>query len=159
MVPGYYTVQTLRQAIQDALNNGSHLFADYKVEYDQRLARYVFSNPFTVSGESFLLYTQESLNTEAPMGYPTIVGDDYGAFRQAGLVNGPAILCNINTGPVSASDVPNLQANTQLFIKSSLGIPATSVGPLGNCSIARRVVLDAPVSGSVSIGIPRVGTA
>ena len=61
IVPGYYTVQTLRQAIQDALNNGSNLFADYKVEYDQRLARYVFSNPFTVSGESFLLYTQESL--------------------------------------------------------------------------------------------------
>ena len=80
-------------------------------------------------------------------GYPTIVGNDYGAFRQAGLVNGPAILCNINTGPVSASDVPNLQANTQLFIKTNLGIPATSVGPLGNMSIARRVVLDAPLFG------------
>ena len=144
---GYYIVQTLRQAIQYALNNGRHLFADYKVEYDQRLARYLFSNPFIASCESFLLYTQESLNNRGTPGYPTIVGDDYGAFRQVGLVNGPAILCNSNTGLVSASDVPNLQANTQLFIKTSLGIHATSVGPLGNMSIARRVVFDAPLFG------------
>ena len=82
-------------------------------------------------------------NIEAHQDTPPLSAMICGAFRQVGLVNGPAILCNINTGPVSASDVPNLQANTQLFIKTNLGIPATSVGPLGNMSIARRVVLDA----------------
>ena len=69
---GYYTVQTLRQAIQDALNNGRYLFPEYKVEYDQRLARYLFSNPFTISGESFLLYTQESLKIEAHQDTPPL---------------------------------------------------------------------------------------
>ena len=121
MLPSNYIVQTLRQAIQNALNNGSHLFADYKVEYDQRLARYMFSNPFTISGESFLLYTQESLKIEAHQDTPPLSAVIVGAFRQVGLVNGPAILCNINTGPVSASDVPNLQANTQLFITTNVG--------------------------------------
>ena len=69
---GYYTVQTLRQAIQDALSNDRHLFAEYKVEYDQRLARYLFSNPFTISGESFLPYTQESLKIEAHQDTPPL---------------------------------------------------------------------------------------
>ena len=72
------------------------------------------------------------------------MGDSYGAFRQVGLVEGEPVFCNINTGPVTATGAPHLQANTQLFIKTDLGIPATSVGPLGNMSIARRVVLDAP---------------
>ena len=112
--------------------------------YDERLARYTFSNPLTVSGESFTLYTAESLKKPVPAGYPEIVGDSYGAFRQLGLVEGEPVFCNINTGPVSATGAPNLAANTQLFIKSDLGIPATSVGPLGNMSIVRRVVLDAP---------------
>ena len=61
-----------------------------------------------------------------------------------GLVEGPQIVANIANGLAVASGAPNLQANTQLFIKTSLGIPATSVGPRGNMSIARRVILDAP---------------
>ena len=144
ILPGYYTVQTLKAAIQLALNTGKFLFGNYTVGYDERLARYTFNNPFTVNGESFTLYTAQSLKKPVPPTYPAIVGDDYGAFRQVGLIEGEPLFCNINTGPVNATGTPNLQANTQLFIKSNLGIPATSVGPLGNMSIARRVVLDAP---------------
>ena len=134
----------MKTAIQLALNNGSFLFGNYTVGYDERLARYTFSNPFTVSGESFTLYTAQSLIKPVPAGFPEIVGDSYGAFRQLGLVEGEPVFCNINTGAVSATGTPNLQANTQLFIKSNLGIPATSVGPHGNMTIARRVILDAP---------------
>ena len=51
---------------------------------------------------------------------------------------------------------PQLQYNTQLFLKSNLGIPATSVGPRGAQNIIRRIVLDAPALGLV---IDRHGTA
>ena len=57
-------------------------------------------------------------------------------------LKGDQFFANINTGTVTATGAPNLHANTQLFIKSDLSIPATSVVPLGNMSIARRVVLD-----------------
>ena len=67
---GYYTVQTLKVAIQLALNTGSFLFGNYTVGYDERLARYTFDNPFTVSGESFTLYTAQSLNKPVPAGFP-----------------------------------------------------------------------------------------
>ena len=66
------------------------------------------------------------------------------AFRQIGLVEGHSVFANVNTGTVTATGAPSLKANTQLFIKSDLRIPATSVGPLGNMYIARRVVLDNP---------------
>ena len=79
-----------------------------------------------------------------PEGYPEVVGDSYGAFRQMGLVDGLPVFANPSTGIVAATGGPNLQANTQLFIKSDLEIPARSVPPLGNMSIARRVVLDSP---------------
>ena len=115
--PGYYTVQTLKVAIQLALNTGSFLFANYTVGYDERLARYTFSNPFTVSGESFTLFTAESLKKPVPAEHPSIVGDSYGAFRQVGLVEGGPVFCNINTGPVTATGAPNLAANTQLLLK------------------------------------------
>ena len=62
-----------------------------------------------------------------------------------GWVDGSQVFANPkNAGVVAATGAPYLQANTQLFIKSGLGIPATSVGPLDNMSIARRVVLDSP---------------
>ena len=60
---GYYQIQTLKVAIQLALNTGSFLFGNYTVGYDERLARYTFSNPFTVSGESFTLYAAQTLKT------------------------------------------------------------------------------------------------
>ena len=109
-----------------------------------------------MSGESFTLYTAQSLKKPVPTEYPDIVGDSYGAFRQMGLVDGGPVFANINTGPVTATGAPNLQANTQLFIKSDFGFPATSVGPLGNMSIARRVILDAP---SMSLCVDRHTTS
>ena len=103
IAPGYYTVQTLTEAIQLALNTRKFLFGNYTVGYDERLACYTFNNPFTVNGESFTLYTAQSLEKPVPPTYPAIVGDDYGAFRQVGLIEGEPLFCNINTVPVSAT--------------------------------------------------------
>ena len=82
--------------------------------------------------------------TLVPAEYPDIVGDSYGAFRQMGLVEGEPVFVNANTGAATATVVPNLHTNTHMFIKSDLSILATRVGPLGNMSIARSVVLDNP---------------
>ena len=68
-----------------------------------------------------------------------------------GMVEGGPIFAHVNTGPVNATGTPNLQASTQLFIKGDIGVTATSVGPHGNMSIARRAVLDVPLFG-VSVG-------
>ena len=45
---------------------------------------------------------------------------------------------------VVANGASNLQYATQLFIKTDLGVSAQSVGPKGNQSCQRRVVIDQP---------------
>ena len=46
--------------------------------------------------------------------------------------------------PGTAPGAPSLQYATQLFIKTDLGVAAQSVGPRGNMSISRRVIVDVP---------------
>ena len=116
----------------------------------------ICSTPCTVSGESFTIYTENSLQKPVPAGYPNIIGDSFGAFRQLGLIEGPPVLGNVNTGKVDATGTPNLMANTQMFINTNLGFPATSVGSQGNLSLARRIIIDAPLHG---ISIDRHSTS
>ena len=77
-------------------------------------------------------------------------------FDKWGSLMDRLFFANTSTVPVNATGAPNLQANSQLFIKTDLGIPATSVGPLGNMSIARRVILDTP---SMSLCVDRHTTS
>ena len=142
--PGYYTVESLRAEIEEILNfgEGKQLSGAYRVNYSERQARYTFYNTSLPQGDAFILYTEQD--------YPQIgvpakpVKELNGAWRQLGLVEGPHIVANVTSPNAVASGAPNMQQNTQLFIKTSLGIPAMSVGPRGNMSIARRVILDAP---------------
>ena len=51
---------------------------------------------------------------------------------------------------VIASNAPNLQYATQLFIKiPELGVTGQSLGAKGNMSILRRVVVDVPTFGLI----------
>ena len=82
-----------------------------------------------------------------PDGFPDIL-EGNGAWRLLGLEEGPPIAGSINSPVAIAHAAPNLQANTQLFIKSSdLGQTAQSVGPGGNQSVVRRVIMGAPTFG------------
>ena len=146
MQAGYYTLETLQAEIQAVLNfDGDHpkqIPGMYTVAYDRLRARFQFLNTSSPDGYGFVLYTEEDYpQIGAP---PKPVSELAGAWRQMGLARGPHILANALSWTVSASGAPNLQAHTPLFIKTSLGIPATSVGPRGNMSIARRVIMDAP---------------
>ena len=51
--------------------------------------------------------------------------------------------------PGTSPGAPNLQYAQQLFIKTDLGTSAQSVGPKGNMSISRRVVVDVPTFGLI----------
>ena len=57
--PGYYTVETLRNEIEQTLNfgEGKQISGDYSVIFNDRLARYSFYNTSIPSGEGFSLYT------------------------------------------------------------------------------------------------------
>ena len=106
---------------------------------------------------SFVLYTRESLeNPNKGALFPDIQNGN-GAFRLLGLEDGLPVAGALPSPTATATAAPNLQANSQLFLKSSLGQPATSVGPKGNMSIARRIILDAPCSVCVWTGIRQAG--
>ena len=142
---GYYTIETLRLAIQAALNGQDKLLpGEYVVEYNELLARFQFSNEATRFNDSFAIYTKESL--EAPNKPPSFPEIQYGngAWRLMGLEDGLPIFGTVTSPVAVATGAPNLQANTQLFLKSNIGIAAQSVGPGGNQSIVRRIIMDAP---------------
>ena len=150
MIPeGYYTIETLRLAIQDALSGPDRFLPGaYVVTYNELTARFEFSNDATRFNDALAIYTKESLeDPNKPASLPDII-DGNGAWRLLGLEEGSSIFAT-NSSPVAiANAAPNLQANTQLFIKSSdLGQTAQSVGPGGNQSVVRRVIMGAATFG------------
>ena len=59
---GYYTVETLRVAVQTALNGPSKFLPGaYVVEYNELMARFQYSNDATRFNDSFEIFTKESL--------------------------------------------------------------------------------------------------
>ena len=153
IAPGYYSAHTFADAIKAALNQSYKLLhADYTVVYNPIKNRYEISNIMQVSGESFIIYTEQSFPDRVEHPNPWATGHwNTGAWRQMGFVTGNELSAaqSMGTHTITGPDAPQLQYNTQLFLKSNLGIPATSVGPKGNQSIIRRIVLDAPVLGLV----------
>ena len=88
-----------------------------------------------------MLYAIENFGT-----FVEIKENGNGAWRLLGCLTGPNISASGGDPvlPAVAQNAPNLQYATQLFLKTSLGIPGRSVGAKGNMSISRRVILEAP---------------
>ena len=109
------------------------------------------SSPLTVNGESFTIYTEAAYPDRVVHPNPWVNTPGTGAWRQMGMVTGHELQAGQDGGVymVTCPDAPQLQFNTQLFLKSDFGVPGTSVGPKGNQSIIRRIVLDAPPLGLV----------
>ena len=96
----------------------------------------------------FILYTKSSQLIPNQPVIPDIQNGN-GAWKLLGLETGNPVTV-ISSGDVgTAPHAPNLQLATQLFIKTDLGVTAQSVGPKGNMSIARRVIIDVPTFGLV----------
>ena len=103
----------------------------------------------SVFGYVFTLFTREALIADAASGNSTFIEleeDGNGWFRLAGLETGASVVLigDEEVIPGIAPNAPNLQYATQLFITTDLGISARTVGPRGNQSCQRRVVMDAP---------------
>ena len=155
IAPGYYNVESLKLAIQNALSEGSNFptgstVTTYTVTYDERLARFTFKAFAQRFGFNFTIYSKEAQELGGPS-VPSIVENGNGSWRLLGMVSGPSTTSvgDMDETPVVANGAPNLQYATQLFIKTDLGISARSVGPKGNQSCQRRVVIDAPTFGLV----------
>ena len=147
IAPGYYTIDTLALAVRDALNDGTKMPGEYTVVYNVRLGRLEFNNTAQRFGYFFTIFTYEvQVIAAASPAAPPILENGNGAWRLLGAVTGLNITVpgDQDEIPAIGNDAPNLQYATQLFIKTSLGVAAQSVGPKGNMSINRRVVVDVP---------------
>ena len=160
IAPGYYTtLDSLKQAIQEALNNGTHMAGTYTVTYDERLARFKFSNSAQRLNWYFVIFSQETQLRAEDVNITTIPRPPGpGAWRLLGMVNNPTLVAKGSDPVVAevASGSPILQFATQLFIKTSLGIAGRSVGAKGNMSISRRVIMDQP---TLSLVVDRHATS
>ena len=150
IAPGYYTIETLRVAIQDALNGPTKSIpGDYVVSFSERLVRFQFSHPGVRVGDSFWIYSKKDQLIPNVPAIPAIINNN-GAWKLLGLESGNSVVVLTESmDPATAPEAPNLQYATQLFIKTDLGVTAQSVGPKGNMSISRRVVVDVPTFGLV----------
>ena len=59
--PGYYNIDTLRIAIQDALSGPTKILpGDYQVVYNERLARFQLSHPSVRFGDGYAIYSKSA---------------------------------------------------------------------------------------------------
>ena len=118
------------------------------MELNELLARFQLSNNAATNfNDAFAIYTKESLLRPNPIpGFP-LIQDGNGAWRLLSLEEGEPTVGSPNIPIAVATAAPNLQANTQLFLRSNLGVAAQSVGPGGNQTIIRRIIMDAPTVG------------
>ena len=129
------------------MNEVTNFPQPYEVTYNSRIGRYECRNASQQFGFATWIYSKETQTIGANIPtIPDIIENGNGAWRLLGLMTGPDIRL-IGDGdeiPGVSPGNPNLQYATQLFIKTSLGISGRSVGPKGNMSISRRVIIDQP---------------
>ena len=121
--PGYYNIDTLATEIARAMTEVSFLPQAYVVNYNSRLGRYEFNNPSQRFGFFFLIYSKTTQDIGALDNIdtiPRIIENGNGAWRLLGLMTGPSIIVpgDQNEIPAVASNAPNLQYASQLFLKT-----------------------------------------
>ena len=129
------------------MNEVTHFPQPYEVTYNSRIGRYEFRNTSQRFGFATIIYSEETQEIGANIPtIPDIIENGNGAWRLLGLMTGPDVrlLGDQDEIPGVSPGAPNLQYATQLFIKTSLGISGRTVGPKGNMSVSRRVIIDQP---------------
>ena len=132
---GTYGFDSLALQLQTQLNTGSDL-ATYSVGTNPTSGRLSLSNTNTLK---FHLYPSQYLeqNPFSFQGFtaPFYDSDSVTGFTGAAVIEGNSV--------VAASHVNTLSYHT-LFINSSLGTHNDTIGPVGQSTIARKVVVDGP---------------
>ena len=93
IAPGYYSIETLAEAIKVAMDEVSFLPLGYIVNYNSRLGQYDFSNTSQQFWFFFLIYTKETQDFGANIAtIPNIIENDHGAWKLLGLMTGRDVL-------------------------------------------------------------------
>ena len=141
---GGYNADELATEMAQKLNSGSALEGAYSVSFDEKRGRLIIShdNPY---GLKFRIFPESYLTTRP---------HEFQGFSSP--YNGSDLLTGFHSttaayegGTAVAAGHVNVLAYHTLFINSTLGMHNDSIGPVGQTTIARKVVIDAPPGGMV----------
>jgi len=138
---GAYTFDTMAAELTTALNTGTSL-GTYPTTKNTTTGRLTVTN--TSSPLKFHFYPSAYLdaNPYSFQGFtgPFSASDNVTGFTGSSILSGNAI--------TAASHV-NMMAHHTIFINSTLGTHNDSLGPVGQSTIARKVVIDQPAGGFI----------
>ena len=142
LAAGQYNVFELRDALLGALDNGRAITGQYRVTYLATRNRFQIDLVNAVATDQFRIWSEKQLkaNPTAWLSF-TGGGDLYSANRPCGFLDG-TYTAGTNVLAGTAPNAPNVQAFTQLFLRSSLGGGSSeSLGVNGETDIVRRIVV------------------
>jgi hypothetical protein len=135
---GKYSFDSLAVELARALNDGTTLGANtYSVGKNTATSRLSIVN--TSSPLLFYIYPSKFL-AENPYSFQGFSAPFYDSDDVLGFTGGSVLLGNT----VAASSHVNSMAYHTLFINSSLGTHNDSLGPIGQSTICRKVIIDQP---------------
>ena len=141
---GFYTFDELALQLQSKMNTGSAINSGaYTVTAQTLTGRLKVENSSTY--QIFEIYPEAYL-TKNPYMFLGVGTDPYSSDDVTGLSGDHILQGNLLT----ASMHVNVLRYHSLFITSDLGTHADSVGPRGQSSVARKIVIDQPAGGFVN---------
>jgi hypothetical protein len=157
---GQYDGISLAVAVALALNTGTTLVdagaTPYQVSFNSSTSKLEVSTT-TGNGGGFAIYPQELLKTDLATtwnanvqpGMTRSVDSLHTANKICGFLGLTAIAADSLSSPAYGDSVVDCLAYHQVFIHANFGMPGESIGPNGEGSIVRRVVVTAPPSGLI----------
>lgn len=141
---GFYTFDELASQLQSKMNENSAITGgSYVVTAQTLTGRLKIENSST--DQIFKIYPEAYL-TKNPYMFLGVGTDPYSSDDVTGLSGDHILQGNLLT----ASMHVNVLRYHSLFITSDLGTHADSVGPQGQSSVARKIVIDQPAGGFVN---------
>jgi hypothetical protein len=139
---GAYTADSLAIEVATQLNSATKtLTSAYTATHSPTTGKLAITNP-TV-GLGFFLFPQAFLDKN-PYDFQGYTAPFYGSDDILGLSD------TVASGPLVGIRHMNVMAYHTLFIASSLGEHADSYGPIGQTSIARKIIIDQAPGGFVN---------
>ena len=135
LTKGSYTFDSIATELQNQLNTGSDL-PTYAVSPSVVKGRLSLANSSVLK---FHIYPNQFLEKNS-YSFPGFTAPFYPSDAVLGF-SGHSILSG---NAVTAASHVNVQAYHSLFINSTLGSHSDSLGPIGQSTIARKVVIDQP---------------
>jgi hypothetical protein len=154
---GQYDGISLAVAVALALNTGTTLGASaYQVSFNSNTSKLEISTTTGNTG-GFAIYPQVLLksdigtvwNTNVSPGLQRSADSIHTANKICGFLGLTGILADSVSSPAYGDSVVDCLAYHQVFIHANFGLPGESIGPNGEGSIVRRVVVTAPPSGLI----------